>query len=270
MLLPATSVLLFCVLWALFFVTGPFFERLLARVANRTASLRYGDYLSVVAVVVIGAGLTALVGDQFLDLAELVQTRSPQVERADSGAHAWAATARTPGATAFFTVMTIIGNPPVLALLAVVLSVIVVRLGHWRWAVYLMSTGIIGGLLNLQLKSFFARARPDLAEALRQAHGYSFPSGHAMGSMVVLGAAGYVLFRLFRSWKARSAAIAGMTTLIVSIAFSRVYLGVHWVSDVAAGIAAGFVWFVTATLAYETFRRVRRVRAMRRARTTRS
>ncbi|MFZ2490440.1 MAG: phosphatase PAP2 family protein [Thermoanaerobaculia bacterium] len=269
MLFPASFAVLFLLLWALFFAAGPFFERLFARVANRTAAFRYNDYVPVAAVLIAGAAVAALIGNQFVDLAELVHSRSPELDRVDAAMHAWAAGTRTPGSTAFFTVMTILGNPPVLAGLALGLSVALALRNHWRWSVYLIATGLTGGLINLQLKAYFARARPDLAEALRQAHGYSFPSGHAMGAVVVFGSAAYVLFRLFTTWRSRSAALAGSASLITAIAFSRVYLGVHWISDIAAGLAAGFVWLLAATLAYETFRRIHRVRSMRKARAER-
>jgi undecaprenyl-diphosphatase len=118
-------------------------------------------------------------------------------------------------------------------------------------------------LLVLQLKSLFARARPDLAEALRTADGYSFPSGHAMGSVVVFGALSYLVLRLHAPWRRRAAGLAAAGTFIAAISVSRIYLGVHWISDIAAGLCAGTVWVTVATVAYETFRRIRLIRALR-------
>src|SRR5437870_5881144 len=88
----------------------------------------------------------------------------------------------------------------------------------------------MGALLLMELKRYFARARPDLAEALRRASGYSFPSGHAMGSTIVFGALGYLALRSQRTWRTKAAALAAAVTLIITIALSRVYLGVHWIS----------------------------------------
>ena len=136
---------------------------------------------------------------------------------------------------------------------------------RWRWATYLVFTVGTGALLNLVLKTYFQRARPDLAEALRHATGFSFPSGHAMGSMVTFGALSYVAVRALAhwQWRWRAAAVALALSIIVAIASSRVYLGVHWISDVGAGIVAGFIWVTASTVAYETFRRIRLLRAIR-------
>ena len=258
--------LLFVLLWGVFYAAGPLLERLLSRSAQRLARFRYRDYLPVVVLVVIGIGVTATAGDAFLDLAEAMRAGSPEIREADARAHAWARTTRSPGATHFFTVMTIIGTPAGLAVLAALFSIYLFARKRWRWASYLFLTGSIGGLLNLQLKSYFARARPELAEALRDAHGYSFPSGHAMGSTIVFGALAYLSFRILRRWSVRAPALALCCTFIVSICVSRIYLGVHWISDIGAGVAAGLVWLITATVAYEGFRRIRLVRALRRSR----
>src|SRR3989442_15479017 len=95
------------------------------------------------------------------------------------------------------------------------------------------------------------------------APGYSFPSGHAMGSTVVLGALSYLAVRTATQWRWKAAWLALTWTLIAAIALSRVYLGVHWISDVAAGVVAGMLWVGVTTLAYETLRRIRLLRAMR-------
>jgi undecaprenyl-diphosphatase len=128
---------------------------------------------------------------------------------------------------------------------------------RYYWVIYLVVTAGGGGLLNMELKRYFARARPDIAYMLRVAHGYSFPSGHAMGSMVVFGALAYLASRSIAPWKWKAAAIALFIVLVLSISFSRVYLGVHWMSDIVAGITAGAVWVTSTTVAYEVMRHIR-------------
>lgn len=98
-----------------------------------------------------------------------------------------------------------------------------------------------GALLNLVLKSLFERTRPVHDETLVSVSGWSFPSGHASGSMLVYGLLGYLIIRHTpRVWHL-PAALAGVT-LIVFVGFSRVLLQVHYLSDVLAGYACGAAW----------------------------
>jgi membrane-associated phospholipid phosphatase len=255
--------LVFVLLWLIFYVTGPAMERLLRRSAHWTAKFRYRDYLPVFVVLAMGLGAAAVAGDAFLDLAESLQEESPELTRIDQEMHAWASSARGAGATPFFTALTILGTPVGLGIVILLVAIFVTVRGHWRWAMYLIVTTGVGGLLNVALKGFFERARPELAEALRSAHGYSFPSGHAMGATITFGALAYIAFRMMKHWRYRAAALSLAWTFVLGIAASRVYLGVHWISDIAAGISAGLIWLATTTVGYETFRRIRHVRALR-------
>lgn len=259
----AAFVAIFLLLWIVFYGIGPALERLLRRGAHFTSSFRYRDYLPVFVLLGAGIAATAFAGHAFLDLAEGLQAESPRLTRVDAEIHEWARTTRSSGSTTFFTTLTIIGTPLGLSILLFLVSIYLAFQNRWRWIAYLVITCGVGGLLNLQLKGYFARARPELAEALRDAHGYSFPSGHAMGSTIVFGALAYLAFRILNGWKQRAAALAAAVTMFVAISMSRIYLGVHWISDVGAGIAAGMLWVVVATLAYETFRRIRLVRSLR-------
>jgi undecaprenyl-diphosphatase len=256
---------LFLLLWLVFYLSGPTFERLLSRGAKYTAGFRYRDYLGVVLLLAIGVGATAAIGDGFMDITERLQADSPKLHELDAMTHAWAFETRTGGATTFFTTWTLVGTPLGLGILTAVVSAVLVWRKKPKWAIYLLFTSAVGGLLNQALKLLFARARPELAEALRGAHGYSFPSGHAMGSTVVFGALAYLAFRTIHPWGWRAAALSLAACAITAISVSRIYLGVHWISDIAAGITAGTVWVIVTTLAYETFRRIRRVRALRTA-----
>ena len=262
-----TFILLYLALYLLLYLAvlaiGPLVQRLLAKSAQWTASFRYRDYLPVFVVIAAGLALTAFGGDAFIDLAERLQLESSGMHRIDADVHAWATETRTSGATTFFTAMTVIGTPVGLCVLIALVSAYLAIQKRWRWIAYLVLTSGTGGLLNLWLKATFARERPVLAVALRDAHGYSFPSGHAMGSTIVFGALSYLAFRIFKYWRWRAAAVALTTSMIFAIAASRIYLGVHWISDIGGGIAAGLVWLATTTVAYETFRRIRLVRSLR-------
>lgn len=263
MIFVLAFVALFGLLWLLFLAAGPLLERLLAKSAHFAARFRYRDYLPVLVVLAAGIGAAMIAGDAFIDIAERVHGNSLRLRELDRVVHEWARYTRTDGATTFFTVMTLIGTPVGLGLLGALVCGTLALQRRWRWIAYFAITSGVGGLLNLQLKAWFARARPELAEALRGAHGYSFPSGHAMGSTIVFGALAYLALRALRHWRWRAAALAFAGSMVVAIAASRIYLGVHWISDVGAGIAAGAIWLTATTLAYELFRRIRLVRALR-------
>jgi membrane-associated phospholipid phosphatase len=95
-------------------------------------------------------------------------------------------------------------------------------------------------LLNEGLKLIFTRPRPTLWQSLIQETTYSFPSGHALGSMVLYGCLAYLLAQ---SYPSRSPLIYGVASvIIIMIGLSRLYLGVHYPTDVIAGYIIGFLW----------------------------
>lgn len=100
------------------------------------------------------------------------------------------------------------------------------------------------GLLNMAAKRSFARGRPDLWASLAPEHTYSFPSGHAMGSMTLAWVV--VLLAWHTRWRWPVLLVAGPFALLVGL--SRVYLGVHFPSDILAGWTAASVWAVASFL----------------------
>jgi membrane-associated phospholipid phosphatase len=93
-------------------------------------------------------------------------------------------------------------------------------------------------LLNLATKELFARARPTLWDSIAPEHTYSFPSGHAMGSMTLA----VVLVLLAWPTRWRWIAMGAMGFFVVMVGLSRIYLGVHYPSDILAGWAAAIAW----------------------------
>ncbi|QIR37086.1 phosphatase PAP2 family protein [Tolypothrix sp. PCC 7910] len=103
--------------------------------------------------------------------------------------------------------------------------------------------------LNYGLKVLFGRARPELWDRLILVGHHSFPSGHAMVSMVIYGFISYIFAEQFPQWQRQIYAIT--TVLILAIGFSRLYLGVHWPTDVLAGYAIGLAWLIVCILTLE-------------------
>ncbi|OKH41856.1 phosphoesterase [Calothrix sp. HK-06] len=104
-----------------------------------------------------------------------------------------------------------------------------------------------GGIgLNCLLKLLFARSRPLLWDRIVEVGHYSFPSGHSMVSMIVYGYISYTLAKQYPQYRNQISALA--VAFIMAIGFSRLYLGVHWLTDVTAGYAAGLVWLSACIL----------------------
>ncbi len=116
------------------------------------------------------------------------------------------------------------------------------------WDTVLIPITLVGGIiLNEGLKRLFHRQRPGLPH-LVEVSGYSFPSGHSMMSFIFYGLVIYLLWLNFRGRLARAALTVVLTLVILAVGVSRIYLGVHYPSDVAAGFAAGNFWLVACIL----------------------
>jgi membrane-associated phospholipid phosphatase len=99
-----------------------------------------------------------------------------------------------------------------------------------------------GVVINQVMKLFFAKPRPELWPRLISETSFSFPSGHAVGSMVVYGFIGYILAREFPIYQRYIYTAASI--LIIAIGFSRLYLGVHYPTDIIAGYGVGILWLI--------------------------
>jgi membrane-associated phospholipid phosphatase len=137
----------------------------------------------------------------------------------------------------------------------------------WRHRWYELSMLVLavagGGLINLLLKALFARDRPAFPEPLVTAPGSSFPSGHAMAAMIFYGLMMYFGVRWLTAWRWRVLVVVAGTVLIALIGFSRIYLGVHYLSDVLGGYMAGLTWLAFTITGVETWRRGRSLRRQR-------
>jgi undecaprenyl-diphosphatase len=191
---------------------------------------------------------------------------SEATRSADRWAQEVAARWRTPGLTAFMRLMALLGKLWMLGLLSVPVGVALFRARAHRRLYAFAATMVGGALLNPALKEVFRRARPSGIDALATSHGYSFPSGHAMGATLLFGSLAYVVyFSIDHSRRMRLFAVVLCVLMILSIGASRVYLGVHYLSDVVAGFAAGLCWVAVCLSGTEAWVRWR---DWRRSRTT--
>jgi membrane protein DedA with SNARE-associated domain/membrane-associated phospholipid phosphatase len=149
---------------------------------------------------------------------------------------------RTPLVTSFMTIITRFGS----GILIIVGSIFLVVLFYSKrkfidLIIYLIT--IIGGsVLVLVLKDAIHRPRPVVLVPLIHVQGWSFPSGHAMMSVIFWGIVTYFLIRYQNSWKIRAFFVLALGFLISLISFSRLYLQVHYLSDIIGGIVGGLIW----------------------------
>jgi membrane-associated phospholipid phosphatase len=179
-------------------------------------------------------------------LAEDVFTGDPII-RLDAQLANWLHERQTTVLTDVMRFVTRLGSATLLVPLAVV--VVAGCLGRRRWADAGFVTLAIAGaqLLTTGLKLGFHRQRPFFADPLAIESSFSFPSGHATVSLAFYGAAAVLLAR---ACPARRALVyTGAGALIGLIGFSRLYLGVHYLSDVLGGFSAGMAWLVLCVLA---------------------
>ena len=160
----------------------------------------------------------------------------------------WLHDRATPAWTDFFEVVTTLGNVPVLVNVTIVAALVLA----WRRELdelRLLLLVVIGAeLLTLGLKLGFQRERPFFADPLATESSYSFPSGHASVSLALYGTLALILARHVRSLGGRVAILAAAAVLAGLIGFSRLYLGVHFLSDVIAGFSLAIAWVTVCML----------------------
>lgn len=126
-------------------------------------------------------------------------------------------------------------------------------LRYWLLALLLAIPG--GMILNVLIKYTFHRARPSFDDPLITLTTYSFPSGHTVGATLFYGLLAAYAVCSSRRWGARAAAVAGAAAMVALVAFSRIYLGVHYLSDVLAAVAEGCAWLALCITAVSALRR---------------
>jgi undecaprenyl-diphosphatase len=148
---------------------------------------------------------------------------------------------QNPKMTALMLEITALGTGTVV-LVIVLVTGLFLWLNHHKHSAILLAAATLGIALNNLLKTGFDRARPQVFEWGTHALSSSFPSGHAMSSAIVYSTVAYLAARLQRDHLSRilTMVLAGMIVLLICV--SRLYLGVHYPSDVLAGVTIGLAW----------------------------
>jgi membrane-associated phospholipid phosphatase len=154
----------------------------------------------------------------------------------------WMVAHREPVVTGAGVLLARLGGTAAMTLLTVVAVLALVRLGRRPAALVVAVTALGGGLLVVGFKAVYRRPRPPRADQVIHYSEYALPSGHALGSAVVLGIVAAASYPLLRGAAARRWLVAGAAAGTLAVGVSRVYLAAHWLTDVLTGWLLGGAW----------------------------
>lgn len=197
----------------------------------------------------VGAAIVAALLWLFVTIADAIPEHGAIV-RFDNAAESWLQVHGTESGESIFYYLSWLGAQVLVAVVAVAL-IVLARRRDWTRVVALATAAGGGALLNYILKTAFHRGRPEYAIEFIAHPTWSFPSGHAMDSLVGYSFLALLLLENVRSPMVRRVTIAGVILLVGVVGYSRVYLGVHYVSDVIGGYLAGAVWLVVCISGYQ-------------------
>ena len=203
--------------------------------------------LGLIAVAAIGLGFGALLLLVRYHWGPLLRLDQSIAE----GLNHWVSA--SPGAVKALQAISTAGGRGFLIPLVVIVIVLLLIRRRPRLAIYLAVTGTGALLLDPSLKTLVGRIRPVVDAPVAHAPGNSFPSGHALGSMITYGMLTLVFLSLARGrWRWF---LVGLAALVVAaIGFSRIALGVHFLSDVLAGWLLGIAWISATAYAFRVWR----------------
>lgn len=191
----------------------------------------------------------------FGEIAEDVVNHDAPLGMLDLNLAEWLHVQATPAWTSLMIFFTNLGAPITVTIITSV-TAILLSWQRQRYQLLLLALAVPGGgLLNVIIKELVHRHRPIFDNPIQTLASYSFPSGHALGSTVLYGALAAIVVWQAPRWRGSALAIAVATLLIALICFSRMYLGVHYLSDVVAGFLEGIFWLGSCIAAVEALRR---------------
>jgi undecaprenyl-diphosphatase len=207
------------------------------------------NFYATFGIFLVAGALVAIAGlYTFVRFADHVSSGATQTF--DDRTLHWLASHRSAALDRIMLEITFLGTGTVVMVVVVVSGMFLWLTNHRYSALLLLLTTTGGILLNNLLKAGFGRPRPQVVEWGTNVMSSSFPSGHAMSAAVVYGTVAYLAARLHRRRLHRVITLLLAAALIILIGLSRLYLGVHYPSDVIAGIIIGLAWagFCMATL----------------------
>jgi membrane-associated phospholipid phosphatase len=193
-------------------------------------------------------GVLAAASILFAVIAASVWTTAPILKQ-DLQVSVWLHTHGSPVFAAFLFAITQLHSPVGMTIMAGLLGITLWRQGHRYWTLSLAMAVPGGMLVNTVIKELFNRSRPTWDDPLFTLASASFPSGHAAGATLFYGfLAAYMVWNTKDTWR-HVVVVTGCALMVALVGFSRIYLGVHYLSDVLAAMSMSSVWLVLCLLA---------------------
>jgi len=165
----------------------------------------------------------------------------------------------SPGLVQLLQVVSFLGKPLLFCIVCIPVVLLLLHRRRVHLAVFLASSALVGGLVDTVIKVLVDRDRPVLDDPVATAFNQSFPSGHSMMSVVIYGAL-LLIFMPVIPRRGHRLAIALYVALCLAIGFSRLALGVHYISDVVGGWVLGAAWLMLEVALFEIWRDERGLR----------
>jgi membrane-associated phospholipid phosphatase len=180
---------------------------------------------------------------------------SPAVTAIDGKLATWLHVRATPHVTDVMASISLLGAPTTLTIVTIAGSLLLLYRRRYAEAI-LLSTVVLGGnFLNFCLKHLLQRGRPVFDDPIFSLPTYSFPSGHAMASTVFYGLLAIYVSARAGQRHAAPVAIGAAALMVALVSASRVYLGLHYLSDVLGGLSEGIAWLALSLIALHHRRR---------------
>lgn len=190
----------------------------------------------------ISLGVILLLLGSFIALTAEMLERDEEFAATDYAVLRWVAQFRSSALNGIMVDLTALGSPTIVTLLSVVFFLVFLLLKDRISALHLVTASIGGGILSRLFKDVIARERPDIVPRLVDVSGFSYPSGHALFAAAIYLTLAILAARHFPRLGQRAAIFALAVAVVAAVGLSRVYLGVHYPSDVASGILLGAAW----------------------------
>jgi membrane-associated phospholipid phosphatase len=230
-------------------------------VAARAVAARVGPYTTLILTMVVGIGIAIGLSVVAVEVYDAVAD-SNGVAGLDRPILDWMLTLRDPVTNTIVTGFTDIAGTVGMPIIAVIsMLILAIHRRSWTPVILIVSASVGSLLMTIAGKDLIARQRPPLVDAVPPfEYSPSFPSGHTLNAVVVVGIIAYLVILRRTSKRARVAVGAAAVVFAVAVGISRVYLGHHWFTDVLAGFVLGAAWLSIIITAHRLYLTVRRRR----------